>query len=155
MRTCLQWAAIAAVTLISSTACAATDEGTGDEATPTVTETVTASPDEAGQPVPTATVTTTQTVTPTPEPQSSEDDQNLPEGYPEVVPVGSLPSQIRSAFEEHAEAVALAPGVWTALPEGATVESAVESGGHYGWCASIEAFVDEYRDGERAGGSCW
>ena len=81
----------------------------------------------------------------------------LPEGYPKVVKVSSLPDQVKSWYEmsDFTEAVAIAEGVWTPLPPGADVESAVASGSFDGFCASIKAFERDYLDGQEVGGTCW
>ena len=87
-----------------------------------------------------------------PEPVST-----LPPGYPKVVLVKSLPSQIRSWYEmdHYTRAVAIAPGVWTPLPPGATVDDAVASETLDGFCASIKAYERQYLDGEELAGTCW
>lgn len=60
---------------------------------------------------------------------------------------------MRNYFQQSTKAVQLAPGVWTPLTPGASVEDAIAEGGHYGWCASVEAY--ERKTGTEAGGACW
>lgn len=81
----------------------------------------------------------------------------FPAGYPKVVNVSSLPSQVRNWYKLSGDtkAVALAPGVWTPLPPGATVDDAVASGPLDGFCASIKAYERQYLGGEERGGACW
>jgi hypothetical protein len=81
----------------------------------------------------------------------------FPAGYPKVVNVSTLPSQVRNWYKigGHAKAVALAPGVWTPLPPGATVDDAAASGPLDGFCASIKAYERQYLGGEERGGTCW
>lgn len=135
------------ILVLADTGCAGPSDSAASSA-PTVT--VTATPEAAGASEPDETPGTNHytdrhgEVTATPEPQAHQGDYRFPEGYPEVVAVGDLPQQIQSAFQEHSEAVTLTPGLWTALPVGATLESTVEVGGHAGWCASIEAFGSVY-----------
>jgi hypothetical protein len=81
----------------------------------------------------------------------------FPAGYPKVVDVSSLPSQVRNWYKISGDtkAVALAPGVWTPLPPGATVEDAVASRSLDGFCASIKAYERQYLGGEDRPGACW
>ncbi|WP_020661427.1 hypothetical protein [Amycolatopsis benzoatilytica] len=81
----------------------------------------------------------------------------LPEGYPKVVKVASLPDQVRNWFQMQGtiQAVQLAPGVWTALQDGAAVEDAVNAGVLDGFCSSIKAFERRYRSGRTYPGACW
>ncbi|MCD2443187.1 hypothetical protein LQ757_12965 [Agromyces sp. SYSU K20354] len=89
-------------------------------------------------------------------PQPSGPAGNLPEGYPFVVQVSELPDQVRNWYEmgSHTEAVALAPGVWTELPPGADMESAIAAGIADGFCASVEAYERDYAKRDLAG-TCW
>ncbi len=82
---------------------------------------------------------------------------SLPAGYPKVVQVSSLPSQVRNWFQMQGttRAVQLAPGVWTALQDGATVEDAVNTDVLDGFCSSIKAFERVYRSGRIHSGACW
>lgn len=81
---------------------------------------------------------------------------NFPEGYPYVVQVSELPAQVKNWYEMGSitEAVALAPGVWTELPPGADMESAIAAGIADGFCASIEAYERDYAKMDLAG-TCW
>ncbi|HEY2088520.1 MAG TPA: hypothetical protein VGH54_21195 [Mycobacterium sp.] len=80
----------------------------------------------------------------------------FPRGYPKIVAVSSLPDQIKSWYEsDYTRAVAIAPGVWTALPAGATMQDAIAAGILDGFCASIKAYERKYLDGASAGGTCW
>jgi hypothetical protein len=67
----------------------------------------------------------------------------FPEGYPKKVKVSSLPSIFDTDFTTK-DAVAIAPGVWAELPEGASVADVARSGSLIGYCASIEAWEREY-----------
>lgn len=81
----------------------------------------------------------------------------LPPGYPKTVAVKALPGQVRNWYQikGYTQAIQLAPGVWTPLPVGATVEDAVNAGVVDGFCASIKAFEREYRNGQSSAGTCW
>lgn len=91
----------------------------------------------------------------TPEPEPTLPP--LPDGYPKVVKVSTLPDQVRSWYEMDGakKAVALAPGVWVEMMPGATMEDAVSTGVLDGWCSSIKAFERKYLGGEEAAGTCW
>jgi hypothetical protein len=67
----------------------------------------------------------------------------FPEGYPKKVKVSSLPSIFDTDFTTK-YAVAIAPGVWAELPQGASVADVARSGSLIGYCASIEAWEREY-----------
>ncbi|MGW4399001.1 hypothetical protein ACWEHA_27270 [Amycolatopsis nivea] len=71
--------------------------------------------------------------------------------------VSSLPSQVRNWYQMQGttRAVQLAPGVWTALQDGATVEDAVNTDVLEGFCSSIKAFERVYRGGRIHPGACW
>lgn len=90
-------------------------------------------------------------------PATSSPSAPLPAGYPKVVQVSSLPSQVRNWFQMQgtARAVQLAPGVWTALQDGATVEDAVNTDVLDGFCSSIKAFERVCRGGRMHTGACW
>ncbi|HEY4460366.1 MAG TPA: hypothetical protein VGN81_39010 [Pseudonocardiaceae bacterium] len=110
--------------------------------------------------VPTTTITTSAEappVTPTEAPTTTTPSFNLPPGYPKVVTVASLPSQVRNWYRMSGDtqAVALAPGVWIPLPDGASVEDAVNSDVADGFCASIKAYARTYLGGEQPDGACW
>jgi hypothetical protein len=79
----------------------------------------------------------------------------FPKGYPKRVPVASIPEPINSEYEGDRFAVQLAPGVYTALPPGSTVQDAALSDVMDGFCASITAYSRKFRGGEEFGGSCW
>lgn len=97
---------------------------------------------------PSATVTITETAVASPSASVSP-----VAGYPKVVPISSLPERMQTNAREANpnEAVALAPGVWTALPEGTTVEQAAAGGSPFGWCAAVKAYVAQTG---RGGYSC-
>jgi nitrous oxide reductase accessory protein NosL len=105
---------------------------------------VTASTSPSASPSPTANVPTSAA-------------PRFPSGYPKVVNVTSLPSQVKNWYQigGYTKAVALAPGVWTPLPPGATVDDAAASGPLDGYCASIKAYERQYLNGEERGGACW
>jgi hypothetical protein len=81
----------------------------------------------------------------------------FPHGYPKVVRVSKLPEQVRSWYRmsHYRKAVAVAPGVWTPLPPGASKMDAATSGVLDGFCASIKSYERKYLDGQSAGGACW
>ena len=123
---------IAVATLFVLTGCGSDDPS---ESTPqpaaTVTETATV----------TATVTTTVTTTPSKSPEPAATQSPLfPKGFPRVVPVSKVPHPVSSAFGKAAKVVAIAPGVWTDLPPGASVMDAATAGVANGFCASIDAY---------------
>lgn len=100
----------------------------------------------------------TEAIAPEPEPEPTpEAELNLPDGFPQVVAVSSLPNQVRNWYEMggHEEAVAVAEGVWAELPPGATPEDAVLTLVFDGFCASKTAFEREYLDGFETAGTCW
>jgi hypothetical protein len=78
-------------------------------------------------------------------------------GYPHVVAVSELPAQVRNWYtmENYTSAVAVAPGVWTPLSQGATMQDALSSDVLDGFCASVKAFERQYRSGQSSGGTCW
>lgn len=95
-------------------------------------------------------VTVTSVWTPTPSPDS------FPKGYPKKVGIRTLPSHMRSHVTDQglSEAVAIAPGVWTALSPGTTILEAATYGSRFGFCASIAAYEAKYTV-ESVGNSCW
>lgn len=99
---------------------------------------------------PQASVTTTEVPTTT-------ESFNLPAGYPRVVTVSSLPNQVRNwmQMQGDTQAVALAPGVWTPLPTGASVADAVNSNVADGFCASVHDYETNYLGGQQMPGACW
>lgn len=102
----------------------------------------------------------TPSETPTPSPTSDPNDTsvwNLGKGYPKVVPVSTLPDQVRNWYEmsDIKKALAVAPGVWAEMPPGATVEDAMYAAVFDGFCASKKAFERKYLDGMETGGTCW
>lgn len=81
---------------------------------------------------------------------------DFPKGFPKVVPVSSLPSQVRSSYEaDYAKAVAIAPGVWTPLSPGSEIADAVAGGILDGFCGSIKAYERVFTPNDEHGGSCW
>ena len=99
--------------------------------------------DEPSPPVSTATV-----------PAPSATPAAFPAGYPKVVAVASLPPRLRDAYRADgaAEAVQVAPGVWTPVQAAAAfVEPRVLDG----YCASVKAFERQYRAGREYPGTCW
>lgn len=130
--------------VLSVAACSSSDDGAGEfSSAPTATT-----------PAP---VATPESVEPSPEPTPAIDRALYPEGFPEVVPVSSLPDQVRNWYEmsDLEDAVAIAPGVWTELPRGAELIDALSSQTRDGFCASIKAYERKYLGGEEAGGTCW
>jgi len=119
------------------------------------------SPAAATSPVATHAPTPAATVSPSPSDSPSATVETpaaqFPPGYPKVVNVTSLPSQVKNWYQisGYTKAVALAPGVWTPLPAGATVDDAAASGPLDGYCASITAYERQYLNGEERGGACW
>lgn len=89
-------------------------------------------------------------------PQPAVPAGQFPEGYPYIVQVSELPAQVKNWYEMSSltQAVALAPGVWTELPPGADMESAIAAGIADGFCASIEAYERDYAKKDLAG-TCW
>ena len=81
----------------------------------------------------------------------------LPDGFPQVVEISTLPTHMQDAFAKAGtgQAVAVAEGVWAELPPGATAEDAVAAQVFSGFCASKEAFEREYLNGESTAGTCW
>lgn len=136
---------VAAIAVFVSglSACGSDEPGTAPAPTVTVTAT--------------ETVSATQTVTVAPSPTEAADPfaGHFPNGFPKKVAVSDIPSPINSAYDGFDFAVQLAPGVYTALPPGATLVDAAFSDIADGYCASIDAFVRKFRDGEEMGGSCW
>jgi hypothetical protein len=61
---------------------------------------------------------------------------------------------VETYFEGEKKAVAIAPGVWTNLPDGTELQDAVAGGALIGLCASIKAFERQNTDISR-GGTCW
>lgn len=92
-----------------------------------------------------------------PAPTPTTPSYNLPPGYPKVVAVRSLPAQVKNWYQMKGDtqAVQLAPGVWTPLPDGASVGDAVNSGVADGFCASVKAYERTYLGGQTVGGACW
>jgi hypothetical protein len=82
--------------------------------------------------------------------------RRYPPGYPKVVPVSSLPEQVRSWYQGHySRAVAVAPGVWAGLSPGASMQDALAAEVFDGFCASIKAYSRKYRHGKDVAGTCW
>lgn len=107
-------------------------------------------------PQPEAEQTEQETVEPTVE-KETEPSVTLPDGYPQVVEISTLPTHMQDAFSKAGtgQAVAIAEGVWAELPPGATADDAVNAKIFSGFCASKEAFEREYLDGESTAGTCW
>lgn len=100
------------------------------------------------RPTATVTVTTTPDAPHSPVARKTTKPRLFPAGYPKVVPVSSLPFQVRSAYEgQYAKAVAIAPG--------ATVMDTATSGVADGFCGSIKSYERRYLRGRALGGSCW
>jgi hypothetical protein len=95
------------------------------------------------------------TVAPVPTPKVDPLAGKFPKGYPKKVRVSDVPFPINSQYEGMKFAVQLAPGVYTALPPGASVRGAAMGDIADGYCASIEAYSRKFRDGKEFGGSCW
>lgn len=92
------------------------------------------------------------------EPEATEPETaSYPRGYPKTVRVSSLPDKVRSWYERdnYKRAVAVAPGVWTPIPPGATVEDALASDTRDGFCGSIKAYERKYTPGVHHAGVCW
>lgn len=132
--------AIIAVLILAS-ACGSGNDEDAAAGKATVTTTVTT----------TETATATTTVTITPEPPAP---QPYPKGFPTKVRVSDVPFPINSEFEGQTFAVAVAPGVWTRLAPGTTVQEAADYGTFTGYCSSISAFEKKYKP-EPRGNSCW
>lgn len=80
----------------------------------------------------------------------------FPPGYPKVVPVSSLPFELRHGYNaQTSRAVALAPGVWTPLPAGSTMMDVATMGRGDGRCAAVRAYEDEFLGGRHLDGDCW
>lgn len=88
---------------------------------------------------------------------STTETSSFPAGYPKIVDVVSLPDQVRNWYQmdNYTKAVAIAPGVWTPLQPGASIEDAAASGVLDGFCGSIKAYERQYTGGQEHGGSCW
>jgi hypothetical protein len=149
-------ATAAIVLMIALGACGGRDDTqAASEPGPTVTERATATV--------TATVTTTVTDTPTPKPKPTPKPtptQSLlfPVGFPQKVSISSLPDEVRNWYQMSGQsefAVAVAPGVWSELPPGASVMDAATAGVLDGFCASIDAYERQHTPGEEHGGTCW
>ena len=66
----------------------------------------------------------------------------------------AAPSRMRDEANGGALAIAIAPGVWTALAPGASVLESATYGTRFGYCASIKAYESKFTV-ERVGNSCW
>ncbi|SEF26770.1 hypothetical protein SAMN05421837_103483 [Amycolatopsis pretoriensis] len=79
---------------------------------------------------------------------------SFPAGFPKVVSVASLPARLRDEYRAGgaAEAVEVAPGVWTPVQ---AAEAIVEPRVLDGYCASVKAFEEQYRAGREYPGTCW
>jgi hypothetical protein len=102
-------------------------------------------------------VVTTTAVVVVPPPVPTPTPSPFADGYPKQVTVASLPSQVKNWMQigGYTSAVQVAPGVWTPLPPGASVMDAATTGPLDGFCASITAYVNQYRGGLKPGGACW
>lgn len=89
--------------------------------------------------------------------EHEEDTIQLPDGFPQIVEISTLPEHMQNAFSKTGtgKAVAIAEGVWADLPPGATAEDAVQARVFSGFCASKEAFERDYLGGESTAGTCW
>jgi hypothetical protein len=137
---------VAAATLLVLAGCGGGDSETG---APPASDTSASSESQSASSTP----------PPTPEPTPSpKPDPLFPKGFPKVVAVSSLPDQVRSWYQMGGgapNAVAIAPGVWTELPPGASKMDAAMAGIYDGFCASIDAYSRKFRDGEQFAGTCW
>ncbi|MEO6470389.1 MAG: hypothetical protein ABIR57_01070 [Aeromicrobium sp.] len=80
---------------------------------------------------------------------------SFPKGFPKVVNASTVPEIVRSGtYDGMKQVVAVAPGVWTALPDGSDIADAVASGSLDGFCASIKAYERMYTPGVQHSGSC-
>ncbi|GAB2773374.1 hypothetical protein GCM10027039_38350 [Terrabacter koreensis] len=93
-------------------------------------------------------MTLTVTATPTANPSA------FPKGFPKTVAVSKIPSHMRGEANGAAQAIAIAPGVWTALAPGASVLESATYGTRFGYCASIRAYESKFTV-EEVGNSCW
>lgn len=120
------------------------------------------------EPADAAKATVTVTATPTPEatdtvteeadePAEVTEPPMFPKGYPKVVPVSTLPDQVKSWYRMDGtkRAVAVAPGVWAPMTPGATAEDVATAGVLDGFCGSIKAYERKFTPGEEHGGTCW
>ncbi|KAA1417075.1 hypothetical protein F0U44_18050 [Nocardioides humilatus] len=139
----MRYAVAVVSALLFVSACGSSDDKDAATAAETVTDTATVTA--------TATATETTTVTVTPEPPALPP---YPKGFPKKVRVSEVPFPINSEFEGQTFAVAVAPGVWTRLAPGTTVQEAADFGTFTGYCSSISAFEKKYKP-EPRGNSCW
>ena len=134
--------------LLALSACSTDPTTRAGEPAVTVTVTATATA--------TATVTVAATVNADADVNEPDEPRLFPRGYPKVVPVSSLPFQVKASYEDtYTKAVALAPGVWTPLAPGATKMDAATAGVADGFCGSIRTYERKFLDGQSLGGSCW
>lgn len=102
----------------------------------------------------------TETMSETPVDTADEtlaDTPVLPEGYPQIVPIATIPENMQWAFDATGtgEAVAVAPGVWAERAPGATVDDIINARVFHGHCSAKEALEREYLNGESTAGNCW
>jgi hypothetical protein len=103
---------------------------------------------------------TSSTPTKDPEPIYTDADSGsvitFKKGYPKIVSVSKISSRVDvdTYFKDERKAVALAPGVWTNLSDGAELQDAAAGGALVGLCASIEAFERQNPEISR-GHTCW
>lgn len=112
----------------------------------------------------TATVTATTTVTATPAAEPAEETEEpvdpyailFDKGYPKVVDISEVPDYMRSTAESD-QAVAVAPGVWTAYVDGIDPVDLAVDGSPFGLCAAVSKWDRTLAAaGFTPGGStCW
>lgn len=78
-------------------------------------------------------------------------------GYPKVVKISTIPVHMQYHFltDGTSKAVAVAPGVWSALTPGATMGDSISAMVFDGFCASKKAFERKHLKGEETAGTCW
>ena len=110
--------------------------------TATATETVTASA------APESTAAPTQTADPL--------DGLFDKGYPKVVEISDVPDYMRSTAEGD-QAVAIAPGVWTAYVEGIDPKDLALDGSPFGLCAAVAKWERTLVGAgfDTQGSTCW
>lgn len=139
-----------AMTVLSTLGVAALLAGCAGTTTTTITQTAT------------VTATTTVTATPAAEPAEASEEPVDPyadlfdKGYPKVVDISDVPDYMRSTAEGD-QAVAIAPGVWTAYVEGIDPVDLAVDGSPFGLCAATAKWERTLAAaGFTPGGStCW
>lgn len=123
---------------------------------PVAAEAVTSLPSSPTPTSPTLLATASGAPSTTTVPPSTEPAGAFPAGFPKVVTVRALPSQVRNWYQMggNTKAVQLAPGGWTPLQDGAEVQDAVDAEVLDGFCSSVKAFERQYRQGRTYPGTC-